>query len=385
MNPNAEFDIVVYGASGYTGRLVAEHFAQRYGLGGELKWAMAGRSAAKLAEARDDIGAPADTPVLIADAVDAASLRNMVRRAKAVLTTVGPYQLYGGDLVGACVEAGTDYLDLCGEPNWMRRMIDAHEARAKASGARILFSCGFDSIPSELGVWYCQETAQKILGRPVPRVKGRIRAFKGGPSGGSLASGRATMESVQKDPFQMAVMMSPFGLTPGFEGAPQPPAVEPETDPDVGDVAPFMMAVINTKNVHRSNLLMGHPYGRDFVYDEMIVLGASGPAGLKDLDSRLSAGPKPGEGPTKEERDAGCFDVLFIGIAPDGRQVRVSIDSNKDPGYGSSSKIIAETAICLIHAPDVPGGIWTPGAALQGRLLDRLQRHAGLRFFAEEA
>jgi short subunit dehydrogenase-like uncharacterized protein len=183
----------------------------------------------------------------------------------------------------------------------------------------------------------------------------------------------------------MAVMMSPFGLTPGFEGAPQPPAVEPETDPDVGDVVPFMMAVINTKNVHRSNLLMGHPYGRDFVYDEMIVLGASGPAGLKDLDSRLSAGPKPGEGPTKEERDAGCFDVLFIGIAPDGRQVRVSIDSDKDPGYGSSSKIIAETAICLIHAPDVPGGIWTPGAALQGRLLDRLQRHAGLRFFAEEA
>jgi len=380
MSPHAEFDIVVYGASGYTGRLVAEHLAQRYGVSGELKWAIAGRSAAKLAAARDEIGVPADTPLLIADAADPASLRDMVRRTRTVLTTVGPYQLYGADLVAACVEAGTDYLDLCGEPNWMRRMIDAHEAQAKASGARILFSCGFDSIPFELGVWFCQETARKMLGAPVPRVKGRIRAFEGRPSGGSLASGKAMMDAVQKDPAQMAVMMSPFGLTPGFEGAVQPAAAAPETDPDVGEVAPFMMAVINTKNVHRSNLLMGHPYGRDFVYDEMIVLGPGGAAGFTDLSFQLSAGPKPGEGPTKEQREVGCFDVLFIGIATDGRQVRVSVNSDEDPGYGSTSKMIAETAICLVRARDVPGGVWTPGAALQGRLLDRLQQHAGLRF-----
>jgi short subunit dehydrogenase-like uncharacterized protein len=383
VNPNAEFDIVVYGATGYTGRLVAEHLVQRYGVGGELRWAMAGRSAAKLAETRDEIGAPAGTPLLIADATDPPSLRNIVRRARTVLSTVGPYQLYGAALVAACVEAGTDYLDLCGEPNWMRRMIDAHEAHAKANGARILFSCGFDSIPFELGVWFCQETARKMLGGPVPRVKGRIRAFRGGPSGGSLASGKIMMESVQKDRAQMALMMSPFGLTPGFEGAAQPPGAAPETDPDVGDVAPFMMAVINTKNVHRSNLLMGHPYGRSFIYDEMIVLGPGGPAGFPDLDSQLSAGPKPGEGPTKEERDAGCFDILFIGIATDGQQVRVSVKSDEDPGYGSTSKMIAETAVCLARAPDVPGGVWTPGAALQGRLLVGLQRHAGLRF-AEE-
>jgi short subunit dehydrogenase-like uncharacterized protein len=378
MNPNAEFEIIVYGASGYTGRLVAEHLAKRYGVGGELKWAMAGRSASKLAEVRHEIGAPADTPLVTADAADPASLRDMVRRASAVVTTVGPYQLYGSELVAECVEAGTDYLDLCGEPNWMRRMIDAHEAKANASGARVLFSCGFDSIPSELGVWFCQETARKVLGAPVPRVKGRVRAFAGGPSGGSLASAKATMDALRKDPSQMTVMMSPFGLTPGFEGARQPAGSTPETDPDVGEVAPFMMAVINTKNVHRSNLLMGHPYGRDFVYDEMIV-GAGAPSGSIDFDAR-----RPGEGPTKEEREAGCFDLLFIGIAADGRKVKVSVKSDMDPGYGSTSKMIAETAICLVRAPDVPGGIWTPGAAVQGRLLDRLQQHAGLRF-AEES
>ncbi len=381
MKSTAEFDIVVYGASGYTGRLVAEHLAKHYGVGGELKWAMAGRSAAKLAQARDEIGAPANVPLLVADAADPASVRDMVRRARAVLTTVGPYQYYGSDLVAACAESGTDYLDLCGEPNWMRRMIDAHEAQAKASGARILFSCGFDSIPSELGVWFCQDVARKVLGAPVPRVKGRIRAFVGGPSGGSLASGKATMDALQKDPSAMAVMMNPFGLTPGFEGPPQPPAMVPETDPDAGEVAPFMMAAIDTKAVHRSNLLMGHPYGRDFVYDEMTVLGPGGPAPLPDFGS--TGGPKPGEGPTREQREAGSFDVLFIGIARDGQKVRVSVKSNQDPGYGSTSKMIAETAISLINAPDVSGGIWTPAAALQRRLLDRLQQHAGIEFTQE--
>ena len=382
MNPDAEFDVVVYGASGYTGRLVTEHLAKRYGVGGALKWAMAGRSASKLADARHEIGAPAGTPVVTADAGDSASLRDMVRRTKAVVTTVGPYQLYGSALVAACVEAGTDYLDLSGEINWMRRMIDAHDPKARTTGARVLFSCGFDSIPAELGVWFCQETARRVLGGPVPRVKGRVRAFQGAPSGGSLASGAAMMEAMQQDPSQMAVMMSPFGLTPGFEGPAQPLGATPETDPDVGAVAPFMMAMIDTKNVHRSNLLMGHPYGRDFVYDEMVV-GPGLSTGLGDLGAQPGA-PKPGEGPTKEQREAGCFDVLFIGIAADGRKVRVSVKSDMDPGYGSSSKMIAETAICLVHAPDVPGGIWTPAAALQGRLLDRLQQHAGIRF-AEES
>jgi short subunit dehydrogenase-like uncharacterized protein len=384
MNPNAEFDLIVYGATGYTGRLVAEHLAQRYGVGGEVKWAMAGRSQAKLEAVRDEIGAPKDTPLVVADAADPAQLEAMVKRAKAIVTTVGPYQLYGSELVAACVKAGTDCLDLSGEPNWMRRMIDAHDAEAKASGARILHSCGFDSIPFELGVWFCQETAKAKLGGPVPRVKGRVRNMRGGLSGGTAASGAATMAAIQKDPSILPIMMSPFGLTPGFEGPPQPPGQTAEEDPDVGPVAPFMMAVINTKNVHRSNLLMGHPYGREFVYDEMVMgaPGAGGP-GFTDLGSLPGGGPKPGEGPTREEREAGFYDVLFVGIAKDGRQVRVAVKGDKDPGYGSTSKMLAETAIALVRAQDVKGGVWTPGAALQGRLVERLQKHAGLSFEVE--
>src|SRR6185312_4412782 len=223
MNPNAEFDIIVYGATGYTGRLVAEYLAQRYGIGGEVKWAMAGRSAEKLAQVRDEMGAPADTPLVVADADDPAELDAMVRRAKAIVTTVGPYQLYGDKLVAACVAAGTDCLDLTGEPNWMARIIATHEAAAKKSGARIVHSCGFDSIPFELGVFFAEETAKQKLGGPVPRVKGRVRAIQGGLSGGTAASGAATMAAIQKDPSLIALMMNPFALTPGFEGPAQPP------------------------------------------------------------------------------------------------------------------------------------------------------------------
>jgi short subunit dehydrogenase-like uncharacterized protein len=379
MNPSADFDVIIHGATGFTGRLVAEHFARRHP---DVTWAMSGRSADKLAAVRDAIGAPADTPLVVADADDPAALRAMVARAKAVVTTVGPYQLYGSDLVAACAEAGTDYLDLSGEPNWMRQMIEAHDAQAKASGARILFSCGFDSIPFELGVYFCEETAKAQLGATVPRVKGRVRGMMGGLSGGTAASGAATMAAIQKDPSLLAVMMSPFGLTPGFQGPAQPAGQAAEEDPDVGPVAPFMMAVINTKNVHRSNLLMGHPYGEGFVYDEM-MMGAPGAAGFTDMASLPGGGPKPGEGPTKEEREAGLYDIVFIGIAADGRKVRVAVKGDKDPGYGSTSKILAETGICLVQAPDVAGGAWTPGAALQGRLVDRLQAHAGLSFEVE--
>ena len=381
MNPNAEFDIIVYGATGYTGRLVAEYLAQRYGIGGEVKWAMAGRSAAKLAQVRDEMGAPQDTPLVVADAHDPAQLDAMVRRAKAIVTTVGPYQLYGDNLVAACVAAGTDCLDLSGEPNWMARIIATHDAAAKKSGARIVHSCGFDSIPFELGVYFAEETAKAKLGGPVPRVKGRIRRMQGGLSGGTAASGAATMAAIQKDPSLMTLMMNPFALTPGFQGPDQPPGNAVEHDPDVGaEVGPFMMAAINTKNVHRSNALMGHPWGTDFQYDEMAVVMPGAPASF-DMGANT---PKPGEGPSKAEREAGFYDIAFIGVAADGRKVKVSVKGDRDPGYGSTSKILAEAAICLVRdAPDVPGGVWTPGAAMRTKLIDRLQRNAGLAFTVE--
>ena len=381
MKDAAEFDIIVYGATGFTGRLIAEHLAARYGVGGEVKWAMAGRSREKLEAVRDEIGAPKDTPLVVADAADPASLNAMVGRAKAIISTVGPYQLYGSDLVAACVAAGTDYLDLCGEPNWMAEMIGAHHAAAQKSGARILFSCGFDSIPFELGVFFAQETAKARLGGVVPRVKGRMRRLKGGLSGGTAASGRATMEAIQKNPALLAVMVDPFALTPGFKGPEQPRGDAVERDEDLGaEVGPFMMAAINTKNVHRSNLLQGHAYGTDFVYDEMAVVDPNAPASFA-VDAANS--PKPGEGPSKEERETGFYDAVFIGIAADGRKVRVAVKGDKDPGYGSTSKMIAETAICLVNAPDVPGGVWVPGAALGDRLIERLQQNAGLSFEVE--
>ena len=382
MNPNAEFDIIVYGATGYTGRLVAEYLAQRYGVGGQVKWAMAGRSKAKLEEVRALLALPAETPLVVADADDPASLDAMVARAKAIITMVGPYQLYGDKLVDACVKAGTDCLDLTGEPNWMHKIIGQHDAAAKASGARIVHSCGFDSIPFELGVFFCEETAKAKLGGFVPRVKGRVRRIQGGLSGGTAASGAATMAAVQKDPSVMGILMNPFALTPGFEGPPQPPGQAVEHDDDVGaDVGPFMMAMINTKNVHRSNALMGHPWGRDFVYDEMTIITPGAPTEFTGLGE---AGPKPGEGPTKAEREAGFFDLLFVGVAPDGRKVKVSVKGDRDPGYGSTSKMLAEAAVCLVKdAPDVPGGVWTPGAAMQTKLIDRLQGNAGLTFTVE--
>lgn len=383
MNPNAEFDVIVYGATGFTGRLVAEHLAARYGVGGEVSWAMAGRSAAKLAQVRDEIGAPADTPLVVADAADPASLQAMVSRGKAVLTTVGPYQLYGSALVAACAAAGTDYLDLSGESLWMADMIAAHEAAAKASGARILFSCGFDSIPFELGVIFTEGLARKHLGHPVPRVKGRVRSMRGGLSGGTAASGAATMAAIQQNPALLGVMVNPFALTPGFTGPEQPRGDKRQFDDDLGaEVGPFMMATINTKNVHRSNFLLGHAFGTDFVYDEMAVIMPGASASFESIDPATA--PRPGEGPSKAEREAGFYDLLFVGIA-DGRQVRGSVYGDRDPGYGSTSKMIAETAICLVRSPEVAGGIWVPGAALGQALIDRLTAHAGLTFKDETA
>jgi len=382
MNPKAEFDVVVYGASGYTGRLVAEHLARRYGVGGEVRWAMAGRSPDKLAAVRDEIGAPKETPLIVADAADPASLQAMVRRAKAVITTVGPYQLYGDALIAACAAEGTDYLDLTGEPNWMARTVAAHDETARRTGARLVHSAGFDSIPFELGVLVCEETAKAKLGGYVPRVKARVRAIKGGLSGGTAASGAATMAAAQKDPSVLGVLMDPFALTPGFRGPEQPRGDQPHHDPDLNaDVGPFMMAMINSKNVHRSNYLMGHPWGRDFQYDEMAILVPGAPTEFTGLGE---GGPKPGEGPSKEERETGFYDVLFVGVDREGRQVRVSVKGDKDPGYGSTSKMLAEAALCLVkECPDTPGGVWTPGAAMGMRLVDRLQKNAGLTFQEE--
>lgn len=389
MSTTREFDLVIYGASGFTGRLVADYVVRRDGHG--LRWAMAGRDAGKLAAVREAIGAPAPTPLVVADAGDPATLRAMVERTRCVISTVGPYQRFGSDLLGACAAAGTDYLDLCGEPLWMREMIEVHEAGAKASGARIVFSCGFDSVPFDLGVLFLQNAALERLGASCPRVRGRVRAMNGGFSGGTAASLAATVEAVRQDPGLRALLADPFCLAGGFRGPAQPADDAPREDEVLGQwVAPFIMATINSKNIHRSNALLGHPWGEDFRYDEMLLTGP-GEEGRALAEAVAAAdplgggdAPAPGEGPSKEQREAGHFDLLFLGTTGDGRELRAAVSGDMDPGYGSTSKMIAESAVCLLlDRVRLPGGIYTPAPALGEALVRRLQDYAGLDFRLE--
>jgi short subunit dehydrogenase-like uncharacterized protein len=391
MRATAEHDLVVYGASGFTGRLIAEHLATRYGAEGKVRWALAGRSRDKLAGVRDSIGLPESFPLIVADANDPSSLKRLAEQTRLCISAVGPYQIYGSAMVAACAAAGTDYVDLCGEPAWMRGMIDAHEETARSSGARIVFSCGFDSIPFELGVLAVQRAAEAADGAPLKRVKALVLKLRGSFSGGTLASLRATVAAAA-DPAVRALLTDPFSLTPGFRGPEQPDTTAPQLDEALGVwLAPFLMATINTRNVHRSNYLQGHRYGADFNYEEMLVAGP-GPQGEATAKAIASAnaglakadGPKPGEGPSLAEREAGSYELLFLGSAPSGSTpsgttFRAVVTGDRDPGYGSTSKMVAETALCLLSETDgAGGGIWTPGAVMGERLTERLVKHAGL-------
>lgn len=388
---DTEFDIVVYGASGYTGRLVAEYLDSQYaGRDDAPKWAMAGRSEEKLAAVRDEMGLPADTPLVVANADDPADVEAMCARTKVVLTTVGPYQLYGDNLVAACAKTGTDYTDLCGEPAWMAQMIEKHGEEAKASGARICFSSGFDSIPFDLGVLMTQKAAKDRFGAPSKKVRGRVRAMAGTFSGGTAASLGATMKAAAKNPGLINVLRNPFALAEGFDGPGQPTGMVPMYEEDLGKwAAPFIMASINTKNVHRTNYLLGFPYGQDFEYDEM-MLTSPGEAGKKLAEAAAemlrnpfgAKPPKPGEGPSKEERENGHYDVLFVADGPDGENLHYSVKGKYDPGYGSTSRMISETAIGLLHC-DADGGVGTPGAFLGEALVERLEANADLTFALE--
>ena len=398
------FDIIVFGATGFTGRLVAEYLNKTHGVGGDVRWAMAGRSAARLAEVRDALGIDAALPLLVADASDPAALAELVRQTRVVLTTVGPYQTYGEPLIHACADAGTDYVDLCGEPGWMAKMIPELQDKARASGARIVFSCGFDSIPFDLGVFYAQHEAQQRLGAPLQRVHGRVKVLKGTFSGGTVASMLATIEATKHAPALRRALVDPFALTPGFKGPRQPNDHVAEYDMLAKSwTAPFVMALINTKNVHRSHALLGHPWGTDFVYSERMLTG-DGPAGEKRARKMLRQSkiqnlmlafaptrallrrfslPKPGEGPSLEQREKGRHETLFFGQTADGRTLTASVAGDRDPGYGSTSKMIAEAALCLARDVDrsrTPGGVWTPAAAMGMTLVERLQAKAGLTF-----
>jgi short subunit dehydrogenase-like uncharacterized protein len=383
-------------------------------VGGALRWAIAGRNAAKLARVRDDIeretGVDASAlPIVVGDAGDPAAMRAFAERASVVCTTVGPYALYGSALVAACAQAGTDYCDLTGEVPWMRRMIDEHEATARESGARIVHTCGFDCIPADLGTFFLQKAMRARHGVASPHVKMRVEGFSGGASGGTIASMLAMMEAAAEDPEVMRVMNAPYALNPEGQrqGPDAPERMTPRHDPDFEQwIAPFVMAGVDTKVVRRTNALLGHAYGEDFRYDEGVLCGpglvglakASGTAAATGAGMaafaigplrRAMAGrlPQPGEGPSKEKREAGHFEISFFAAHPEdrGKGLRARVTGDRDPGYGSTAKMLGESAACLaLDELAAPGGFHTPASAMGEPLLARLEAHAGLTFTIEE-
>ena len=304
------------------------------------------------------------------------------------MTVVGPYQLYGNNIIESCAKSGTDYVDLCGEPGWMHEKINELSDISKESGSRIVFSCGFDSIPFDLGVLFLQNEIIKRFNKPAPNVRGRVRAMNGEFSGGTAASLGATMSALKEKPELFAVLANPFALSNGFIGPDQPADNKPVYDEKLDSwVAPFFMAPINTKNIHRSNALMDHIYGEDFCYNEMWIQG-TGDEGKAAADfisksNPLSNAPQPGEGPSRESRENGSYDLLFCGDIDD-KSIHVSVTGDMDPGYGSTSKMITESAVCLVkECDDLKGGIYTSASSMGTKLIKRLEDNAGLTFKLE--
>ena len=404
-NNDRPYDIVVLGASGFTGRLVVEYLAGKYPAGAPIRWAVAGRNREKLEKVIAGVCPAGQLPkVLVADSHDSNALRQLARDTRVVLTTVGPYAKYGSELVAACVASGTHYCDLAGEAQWIRQMIDKHQSDALQSGAKIVHSCGFDSIPSDIGVFYLQREARAASGAPCEEIVLLVKAIKGGASGGTLASMLNVVEEAQADRKIARLLADPYGLNPQ----------DKRQGPDGGDqhgvrycaaagvwTAPFVMAAINTRIVRRTNALLDYAYGRDFRYSEATSTG-SGPGGwLKS--AMMTAGlatfmlacsfsvtrsglvkrmlPAPGQGPSRQQRENGFFDLRLFGKMTNGEILRARVSGDRDPGYGSTSKMLSESALCLaLDKLETGGGFWTPATAMGQALMDRLTANAGLTF-----
>ena len=387
MNNPANYDFVVYGASGFTGKLVVEYALNQYS-NEDISWAIAGRNLEKLQNLKEKLKLTNDVGIIQVDSDDQSSIDALVQQTKCVLTTVGPYQLYGDKVVRTCISSGTDYVDLCGEVGFMHKIISECSAEAKQTGARIVFSCGFDSIPFDLGVLFVQEEVMSKLNKYAPSVRGRVRDMNGEFSGGTAASMKATMAALQSDPELLNVLVNPHALCEGFQGVQQDDDSKPVYDEELDTwVAPFFMAPINTKNIHRSNKLMNHIYGENFKYNEMWIQGPGeeGKAAAEFISTMnpLGDAPEPGEGPSRESRENGNYDVLFCADV-NGETIKASVNGDMDPGYGSTSKMITESAICLVKdCQDLAGGIYTPASSMGTKLIKRLESNAGLTFKLE--
>jgi short subunit dehydrogenase-like uncharacterized protein len=399
-----EFDIVVLGASGFTGRLVVEYLLSTYGTNGKLKWAIAGRNRAKLEEVRakylDDEN-QSTLPIILADSGDKKSLQNLATRTRVLCSTVGPYALYGTPVVAACVAAGTHYCDLTGEVHWMAKVISKYQSAAQDSGARIVHTCGFDSIPFDLGTWFLQDAMLKKHRVPASQIKTRIGRFSGAASGGTIASMLNMMVEANKDPSIVRLMADPYALNPeqGATGPDGPDQTTAIFDPDFDKwTSPFVMAAVNTRVVRRSNALLNFLYGQNFSYNESTLCKSRYAAQSASMATRLGMLaltvnptrklaqrllPKPGEGPSRKAREKGFYELFFHGVHPSdkSKDIRLKLTGDMDPGYGSTSKMLAEAAVCLaMDDIQVAGGFWTPASAMNQKLIERLIKNAGLTF-----
>ena len=398
------YDLVVWGATGFTGRLVADYLYKNYSAG-QLRWAIAGRSQAKLNEIQKLIGDESgDIPTLIADSADESSLRQLAKQTKVVLSTVGPYAHYGSLLVKVCSETGTDYCDLTGEVPWIRRMIDAHREAAELSGARIVHSCGFDSVPSDMGVYFLQQQASKQFQAPLKDVAFYLKRMKGGASGGTIHSMINVLKEASADSSVKRLMFNPYSLNPDtdFRGPDLPDQMSIRYDEGIERwTSPFVMAGINTRIVRRSNAVSGFGYGENFSYREVQLVGKGLRHRIGARVSGLVMGllflmlalpptrwvlesfvlPKQGQGPKVDPNNPGFYEILLRGTNESDGEMQALVKGDADPGYGSTSKMLAEAAISLAKdTPITEGGFWTPSTALGDAYLQRLQDSAGLSF-----
>ena len=390
------FDIVLYGATSFVGQITAKYLAQH--TSETFSWAIAGRNQTKLESLKSELGL-VDLPILVADSHDEEALRGIAEQTNVIITTVGPYALYGETLVKICAETGTDYCDLTGEPQWIKQMLAQYEAQAKESGARIIHCAGFDSIPSDLGVWALQEHAIATTGRPISHIKMRVNKIRGAASGGTVASMLNVIADVGKDKSLRKVLVNPYVLCPDQHGfhvrQTNHQKAQFEEDTQMW-VMPFVMAAINERIVHRANALLDNRYGTDFRYDEAIraksagqawgmtlglgafMLGAATGLGRKIMAKTFL--PKPGEGPSEQAQLKGMFDMRFYGTASDDTKLEYKVEGDRDPGYGSTAKMLAQVGLCLAKdVSELEGGCWTPASGLGHKLIDRLSQHAGVK------
>jgi short subunit dehydrogenase-like uncharacterized protein len=398
MTAERDLDVVLYGATGFVGKLTARYLAEHAPEGARI--GLGGRSEAKLAQVRGELGArAADWPLLVADSQDATAIAALAQRARVVATTVGPYQKYGFPLVEACAAAGTHYADLTGELLFMREVIDRFDAPARESGAKIVHNCGFDSIPSDLGVLALHRAVQRDGAGELEDTTFVVERMSGGLSGGTLDSLRGQLDEMRRDSAKRKIAGDPYALSPDRAAEPdlgkERDLQSVERNDELGWLAPFVMAGINTRVVRRSNALQGHAYGSRFRYREVMSAG-SGPlaparagaivAALGGLVAGMSFGPtrklldkvlpSPGEGPSEKTQQRGFYEIAIHGRTTSGRRYVSRVVQKGDPGYAATAVLLGESALCLaLDADRLPqgGGVLTPATAMGDVLIERLR------------